>query len=255
MSDLNYKVLYPGVHVYENLIPNLPEFLKGIEDFQPKEGIRAGLSDWKPWYVFGQQREVLPENELEEGDPAATYVKTINAIFNKTTAHYIENNNVDTTDFIFVPAHILYYNADDKAVPSDQLSMLYHTDFQQEKRDAPGMKFMVTCNIYLNDDYEGGEVCFSVGEDRFSYKPKAGDILVFPSTPPYYHGVKATTKGRKYFVRMFWRKTFEGTKEWLAGQAKYGEEKWAEMEKIREKSELPLYEKHHSYQESTLNNG
>jgi len=39
--------------------------------------------------------------------------------------------------------------------------------------------------IYLNDDYEGGEICFP----RFNieYKPKANEFLVFPSTYVYNH--------------------------------------------------------------------
>lgn len=47
--------------------------------------------------------------------------------------------------------------------------------------------------IYLNDNYEGGEITF-----RFfnvSYKPRSGDILLFSSAFPYMHEVKPITKG------------------------------------------------------------
>jgi hypothetical protein len=120
--------------------------------------------------------------------------------------------------------------------------MHYHTDFQQEKRDAPGYKPYITCTMYLNDDYEGGEISFKIlkeggGFDEVVYKPKAGDILVFPSNQPYYHGVQLTTKGKKYFVRSFWDYYFPGTEEWNANQKKYGATEWAEMEHQREKLE------------------
>jgi hypothetical protein len=96
--------------------------------------------------------------------------------------------------------------------------------------------------MYLNDDYEGGEIEFKVLQsdgsfDRVSYKPKAGDILVFPSDEPYYHGVNLTTKGKKYFVRSFWDYYFPGTEEWHEGLKTYGEETWLKMEQDREKAE------------------
>jgi hypothetical protein len=47
--------------------------------------------------------------------------------------------------------------------------------------------------IYLNDDYEGGEIDFKFF--NISYKPKSGDILLFSSAFPYMHEVKPITKG------------------------------------------------------------
>jgi hypothetical protein len=53
----------------------------------------------------------------------------------------------------------------------------------------PGYKHWLTCNIYINDNYEGGGLSFKVFTneteyDHFSYKPSAGDALVFPSHDP-----------------------------------------------------------------------
>jgi hypothetical protein len=92
--------------------------------------------------------------------------------------------------------------------------------------------------IYLNDDYEGGEVAFKVFKDDvdfdyFIYKPKAGDVLVLPAHPPYYHGVHAAKINQKVFIRLFWGYEYAGSEEWLANQNKYGEEVWGEMEKQR----------------------
>jgi hypothetical protein len=125
---------------------------------------------------------------------------------------------------------------------SEDVAMHYHTDFQQEKREEPGFKPYITCTMYLNDDYEGGEIAFKILKDDKSideivYKPKAGDILVFPSDEPYYHGVGLTTNGQKYFVRSFWDYYFPGSPNWHAGLEKYGTETWAQMELEREKSE------------------
>lgn len=48
--------------------------------------------------------------------------------------------------------------------------------------------------FYLNDDYEGGELLI---ENNFKYKPKALDMVYFPSHPM--HGVAPVTKGTRYF--------------------------------------------------------
>jgi predicted 2-oxoglutarate/Fe(II)-dependent dioxygenase YbiX len=80
--------------------------------------------------------------------------------------------------------------------------------------------------MYLNADYEGGEIDFRIFNDRddkmritggellpldanygeipaIMYKPQAGDLIIFPSRVPYYHGVRRVSTGTKYFVRMF----------------------------------------------------
>ena len=64
--------------------------------------------------------------------------------------------------------------------------------------------------IYLNEDYEGGELGFVLDEDRkhdnakpnlekdLMYTPKSGDILVFPGH--FWHYALPTKKGTKYLV-------------------------------------------------------
>jgi hypothetical protein len=102
----------------------------------------------------------------------------------------------------------------------------FHTDFYQREADLPGLKAEYTVTMYLNDDYNGGDIdfrIFNAGENEMrvvgnrleprdknygevpeiAYKPQAGDIIIFPSRPPFYHGVHRVTTGTKYFVRMF----------------------------------------------------
>jgi predicted 2-oxoglutarate/Fe(II)-dependent dioxygenase YbiX len=50
--------------------------------------------------------------------------------------------------------------------------------------------------LYLNDDYEGGEITFPhIG---FSQKPKAGSLIFFPSNFVFVHEVNAVTSGTRY---------------------------------------------------------
>lgn len=50
--------------------------------------------------------------------------------------------------------------------------------------------------VYLNDDYEGGEIYFP--EYGISIKPEPGDLLTFPDNPNFVHGVRPITSGVRY---------------------------------------------------------
>lgn len=50
--------------------------------------------------------------------------------------------------------------------------------------------------IYLNDEYEGGELNFPWLNYR--YKPKAGDLVIFPSNHIFSHESLPITRGNKY---------------------------------------------------------
>lgn len=52
--------------------------------------------------------------------------------------------------------------------------------------------------LYLNDDYEGGEVSFS--RQGVVIKPKCGSLVIFPSTGTHPHEALKVTKGTKYAV-------------------------------------------------------
>lgn len=81
-------------------------------------------------------------------------------------------------------------------------------------RYKPGQHFQVhadhgfsyTCTVssvmYLNDDYEGGELWFPYLD--LTFKPEIGDIVLFPSTYIYAHAAKPVISGTKYSaVTMF----------------------------------------------------
>jgi hypothetical protein len=241
---MEVKQLYPRISIYSGLLNDTVEMLKTLRE----------TYEWASWYTFGDQAvlqldrrtfEAFPtaqdwdtlKDSVEQPNPAAEAI--LNAFY-ESTKHYVDANEISPVAWNFNSPAVCMYNTNGGA--SDDTAMHYHTDFQQEKRDEPGYKPYITCTMYLNDDYEGGEIAFKILKeddsfDEIIYKPKAGDILVFPSDQPYYHSVKLTTKGQKYFVRSFWDYHFPGTAEWHANQKKYGVAEWAEMEYQREKLE------------------
>jgi hypothetical protein len=55
----------------------------------------------------------------------------------------------------------------------------------------------ITCVVYLNDDYQGGEVYFPFFD--IEKRPNAGDILMYPGSWQYLHGVKKV-QGVRYAI-------------------------------------------------------
>lgn len=80
--------------------------------------------------------------------------------------------------------------------------------------------------LYLNDDYEGGELYFP--QHGIEIKPKAFSLMVFPGGVENIHGVREIISGIRYTMVAFW--DFEN--------AEYPEEKkqlWEkEIESVRE---------------------
>lgn len=86
-----------------------------------------------------------------------------------------------------------------------------YESFNFVKYDGPGTHFKVHADhgptyvctvsavIYLNDDYEGGEIWFP-RLDNLTIKPSPGDIVVFPSTYIYEHASQDMISGTKYAV-------------------------------------------------------
>jgi hypothetical protein len=70
--------------------------------------------------------------------------------------------------------------------------------FKVHNDDGPYYSCTVSAVFYLNDDYEGGELLFN--RQGISFKPKAGDLVLFPSTFTYEHSSEPIISGNKYCV-------------------------------------------------------
>jgi hypothetical protein len=56
--------------------------------------------------------------------------------------------------------------------------------------------------LYLNNDYEGGELYFP--QHGITFKPKLGQYIMFPGGHENIHGVREITKGTRYTMVSFW---------------------------------------------------
>lgn len=60
----------------------------------------------------------------------------------------------------------------------------------------------VGCVMYLNDEYSGGEIYFPAYD--IEIKPKPGDMLFFPGSNLYMHGVREIASGERFTITTFY---------------------------------------------------
>lgn len=212
---------------------------------------------WTPWYTFG-----LRSIWSESNDPKKSkkeHVDGYNIIKDAITkVHFdyidewkdkgkwtynIKNWDInapeedDASNMILSTFELLQHRLN----LDEEYTIQVHTDWHNHRKEEPGPKQIITYTVYLNDDYEGGEVDFVDEENKkvFVYKPKKGDITVFPSGKPFWHGARAVkSEPSKIFIRTFSIFRYGGSKEWIYGARSHGIAKWLEITNDKVKSEI-----------------
>lgn len=248
MSEFNIEKIHDTVWIFKGAIENPQDIIDYYEN----------NTEWLDWYTFGkvtnlfgpvyefnsfptkqEWQEKMEKNIDESKDSQYLSIKKqIDELFYDTTSLYLKENNIPLDNWRFENWNIAKY----QPLEIDPgYIMMHHTDFQRELEYSPGNKFVVTAVFYLNDNYDGGEVeyRFVDGKDLqnviadYSYKPSAGDVAVFLSGHPHYHGVRSVNNGEKYIIRTYWRHIQEAHPKWKELQEKYGNEVWEQMESDR----------------------
>jgi predicted 2-oxoglutarate/Fe(II)-dependent dioxygenase YbiX len=72
----------------------------------------------------------------------------------------------------------------------------YHVD------DGKHTNRILSCILFLNNDYEGGELCFknTFDDEEVAVKPLPGKLIIWPSNIMFPHTVKPVKKGIRYTV-------------------------------------------------------
>lgn len=261
---MNVIEIYPKIFVYKGLYKDIGHIYKTLKESDGTEGL---FNSWSKWSHFGEymstpfkgyetleleHAKAIETKTEKEKEHKEVFLELLNNFYT-ATEDYIKKNNVDFDKERIVPEitnekgkpikewllsgpSIARYHAN----MEDKLAMTYHTDYIREPIVSPGHKFAITALTYINDNYDGGEIDFVANGEAYMYKPEAGDIVVFPSGHPeflmsetsiYLHGVMPSYNNSKYLVRMYWTKYSVGDQEWFDNEAKFGKEKWAEMQK------------------------
>lgn len=200
MSELEYEVLHYNVFYFPGAISNISEVMQAIEEVG---GI--SVTPWETWYANNDAKEnpygdlkTLSYPDLEnETDPEV-----------KTKSSYILNSILGAMEAC-AKEFLIQHGADDRELDhlhkeifgshtygirryDENKDMGLHQDMVVEGRDT------YTIAVYLDDNYEGGELGISYGNLNLSIKNKAGSIVVFPSS--YFHQSLPLRTGRKTII-------------------------------------------------------
>lgn len=262
--EANFQVikLYDKINVYKGLLPNAKlavELLKKSEESPESSQI---FGNWQQWGTFGKhiyELGMTPESggpeltdQTRKSFPLEDLInKEIYSAFYTATEHWLLNYSYSKENDweMHGPSYSKYLLPNSQHLDArGGFLMSYHTDYVKLREEEPGKKFILTCTMYLNDNYDGGEIEFLINnpenaskKETVLYKPEEGDVLVFPSGHPkyfsenikYLHAVRPISFGIKYLVRCFYVKPYAGSEAWHANLQKYGAQAWLAMEEQR----------------------
>lgn len=192
-KDLEPDAIVGGcINIYENVWTNPLQTIKNIEEVcrDPDSGV-----SWRRATVIDR-------------DDRSGVVSDARTNFDLGITQYIGINNHDA----IVDTHNQFYVLINRAVSTyckryginepfwhEPYNLLRYSTGQEYKPHYDGSTVghrHISCIVYLNDDYEGGELEFP--NFNVKIKPQTGMMMVFPSNYAYTHIAKPVISGTKY---------------------------------------------------------
>jgi Rps23 Pro-64 3,4-dihydroxylase Tpa1-like proline 4-hydroxylase len=205
---VEYQIPYEKIVYFPGVIPNISNLISTIE---ATEGL--ALTEWRPWFAYGEtenaygeikymQSKLLTEEQDQTIKNNSSYV--LSSLVDAMAAcarEYADIYDIDNTMLDFAE-HALRYPETTYGINKyfEGQYMGPHVDWNEFNSDIT-----YTIVVYLNDDYEGGELFFVDPSIDIKIKPKAGSIVMFPSNMPYLHQSCEITKGRKMLITHHWK--------------------------------------------------
>jgi len=200
--------LAPGIVSYLNVMEDPSTFIVDVESL-----VEINELSW----MYGSAGE--PRNESNEVKPKLSSIRDCRVIslpkFDTATpkepgspslgalsAHNFLNESL----YGAINDYRTRFNAHEWNISEGWQILKYGKDghFINHFDDCTMFPRTVSMSFYLNDDYEGGEIEFN--NFKLKIKPKANQMIVFPSNYVYTHTVHPVTYGTRYAVVGWWDK-------------------------------------------------
>ena len=192
------KEIAPGIVVYSDVIIDSDNLYNDIE-----EGMSSAMIEWQNARVTeGEEQNTVNTMTRNTSTIGIPYIGKIEDSVSQTFFEEFHTNlnnlffkNFDPIEKDYMATYGI------KADWHDQYGILkYGKDqfFTNHIDDHPDFHRRMSTIYYLNDNYLGGEINFP----RFgiTFKPKANQMIIFPSTYVYNHSVSPVIDGERYAV-------------------------------------------------------
>lgn len=192
----------PGIMSYENVMSEenfsslVNDIEEGIQSARLEWGaarVKTGVGDTVESQVDKYSRDtqtiVVPYSKTKKDD----YSNLIQAFNTSLSNLFLDNLDIVEKDYQ------KFYRIE--PVWHDSYSVLKYgigQKFVNHIDDHPDFHRRISTLYYINDNYSGGEINFP--RFNLSFKPKANQMIMFPSTYVYNHSVSPVTEGTRYAV-------------------------------------------------------
>lgn len=197
-ETFDYEIFDLGLVLYKNVINNPQNIIDMVNCIDDKLKVNAHngsftqAEHWKNWShgnnLFCEQKffpkpEDIQKNDFYYDDQKLISTELYRAL-DKSAHHYTNvlypfaGQNIKNREYNI---HLLKYGVN---------------GFLPAHQDHGVSSRVLSTVMYLNDDYEGGEIEFV--NSNIKIKPPAGSIIFFPSNFLYIHEVHSITSGFRY---------------------------------------------------------
>ncbi len=174
------------VEVYDKVLPNetLQTFLKVCKTL-----------DWEDGQIgFGEvNKDIRKVKKCDLGDLSNSmtnvhWYNVLRTIFINHIKHYLTTKKIRVTFGPIEAIQILKYKE------------TYHYGFHHDS--APNTPRTFSCIFFINEDYEGGELCFQNPNNTSEYKIKKKEnrMIIWPSSFLFPHKVMPVKNGERFSV-------------------------------------------------------
>ena len=195
---MNKEEIAPGIVVYSNVIPDSETLYADIE-----EGIVSANLNWTAASVKEESGPTVNTKTRDTNSLGVAYLgekKDTSLVNNMSELFFVNLNNIffenfDPIEKDYMSSYGIFSEW------HDSYGILKYGEGQQFTNhidDHPSYHRRVSTVYYLNDNYTGGEINFP--RFNITFKPKANQMILFPSTYVYNHSVSPVIEGKRYAV-------------------------------------------------------
>lgn len=191
-SDCREVAPGSGIWVYEDVLPKDMRIIERLEEVlsdptnrynfaEALVGYGVKMPEYRDCYDFKYKKTDLQYDKSEAAQKLVSLWEDTHFRQLQAVKHYTKNYNI---------GELRYWEATNfvKYGPGQH--------FQEHHDHGYSYNCVVSLVGFPNDDYEGGELAFSI--QGVTIKPKAGDLYVFPSNYMYPHRAMPVHSGTKY---------------------------------------------------------